>query len=116
MEISKNRPLRALSVPEVYQLQFPQLLQAVAFAVNLGFEGEVSEFRSGLNVEQEQQPVHVAQALSREGVCEVFAVDAFPGDGAQVAHGLVAQKLNSLAQGILEVLGYGMGVFVGTVR
>jgi len=54
--------------------QLAQVLDAVALQVGLGVDGRVAQFGPGLDVEQEQQPVHVAQAFQGELVGQVGVV------------------------------------------
>ena len=100
-----------------HELQIAQMFQAVALAVRLGVHGGVAELRARLDVEQEQQAVHVAQGflaqLPRELVVE--PVHPLLANLAQVPDGLVADKLDGFAQRVLEVGGDGEGVPVAVV-
>ena len=101
-----------------HQLQVPQALQAVALAVRLRVQGRVAEFRARLDVEQEQQAVHVAQGLQAELLGQLLVgtvVELVLGDFAQVADGFVADQFDALAQGVLQVFGNGEGVLVAVV-
>jgi hypothetical protein len=102
------------------QLQVAQHLQAVALLVGVGgADGHVAQLRAGLDIEQEQQPVHQPQALQGElaGVqLAPTAEDALlllAGLGDELAGRFVAQKLHGFLQGVLEILGNGEGVLVG---
>ena len=55
--------------------EFAQRFQAVAGTVGLGVHRREAELRPRLDVEEEQQPVHVAQAFGRQdaGVERVLA-------------------------------------------
>ena len=103
---------------QAHQLQVAQALQAVALAVGLGVERRVAELRARLDVEQEQQAVHPAQAFEAQPAGErvVGAVVQLVLEHlAQVVDRLVAEQLDRLAQGVLQVLGDGEGVLVAVV-
>ena len=55
--------VQRLLAGQAHQLQVAQVLQAVALAVGLRVHRRVAEVRARLDVEEEQQPVHVAQAF-----------------------------------------------------
>ena len=97
------------------QLQVAERFQAVALAVLLGAGGQVAQFRPGLDVEEEEQPVHVAQALEGEPAGHVAAIEFLLAYLAQVAHRLVAEQFDGLAQRVFQVFGNGKGVLVGVL-
>ena len=92
--------VQRLLAGQAHQLQVAQVFQAVALAVGLGVERRVAEIRTCLDVEEEQKPVHVAQAfqseLSGERVVGAF-VQLVLEHLAQVADGLVADQLDRFA-------------------
>ncbi len=103
---------------QAHQLQVAQVLEAVALAVRLGVDRRVAEVGARLGVEEEEQPVQVAQAfpperLGERGVGAV--VHLVLQHVAQVADGLVADQLDRLAQRVLQVLGDGEGVLVAVL-
>ena len=114
-------PLPALVGGQAHHLQVAQALQAVALAPGVVAHGQVAQLRARLDVEQEEDAVHGAQALPGEllrvqGV--LAAVDpllAAAGLLDQLLGGLVAQQLDGLAQGVLEVVGDGEGVLVAVL-
>ncbi len=99
--------------------QLAQVFQRVALQVDAVAGGGVAEFGAGLNVEQEQQAVHVAQALAAELVGVEFvlaAVDALfllAGFVDELFGGFVAEQFDAFTQGVFEVFGDAIGVFVG---
>ena len=109
--------VQGLAAGEAHELQVAQVFQAVALAVRLGVHRGVAELRPRLDVEQEQQAVHVAQGflaqLPRELVVE--PVHPLLANLAQVPDGLVADELDGFAQRVLEVRGDGEGVSVAVV-
>ena len=102
---------------EPRHLQVAQVLQSVALAVGVRAHGRVAQLRARLDVEQEEQPVHVAQALSAQGTgqgvvqVEQLVVAHF----AHVADDLVADQLDRLPKRVLQVLGHGEGVLVAVL-
>ena len=104
---------RLLAV-EGNHLEVAQVLQAVAQAVGVRVHRRVAEVGSGLNVEQEQQPVHVPEAfepeLPRQLVVEV--VHLVLADLAQVADRLVPDGFDGLPERVLQILGNREGVLV----
>ena len=103
---------------QAHQLEVAQVLQAVALAVGLRLHRRVAEIGARLDVEEEQQPVHVAQAFQAElpgerGVGTV--VELVLEHLAQVTNRLVADQLDRFAQRVLQVLGDGEGVLVAVL-
>ena len=100
-----------------HELEVAEVFEAVALAVCLGLQGGVAEFRTGLDVEQEQQAIHVAEALEAEvlGKPVVQLEDALLAHFAAIPDGLVADEFDAFAQGVLEVTGDGEGVLVAVV-
>ena len=89
---------------EIGQLRVPQALQAVPLAVGLGIDRGVAQFRPGLDVEQEQQPVHVAQAFQPELFGELGGIlGRLPQVLFQGADRLVSQQLDGFAQRVLQI-------------
>ena len=93
-----------------------QRFEAVAGTVGLGVHRREAELRPGLDVEEEQQPVHVAQAFRRQdaGVQRVLAREhallllaALLDDQRRR---LVAEQFDGLAQRELQILGDAVGV------
>ena len=73
------------------------MLQAVALEVGFGVHRRVAEIGARLDVEEEQQPVHVAQALQAELSGERVVrsvVELVLEHLAQVADRLVADQLD----------------------
>ena len=68
------------------------MLKAITLAVRLGVHRSVAEFGASLDVEQEQQPVHVAEGFEAKLASEFFVEFIHPllAHLAQVADGLVA--------------------------
>ncbi len=103
------------------QLQFAQGFEAVAAVIDGVADGSVAQLRAGLDVEQEQQAVHVAQAFDGELFRVEFvlaAEDAFLSLarlGDELAGGFVAEQLDGLAQRVFEVFGDAIGVLVGVL-
>ena len=90
--------------------------EGVAFDVVLAFDREVAELGSGLQIKDEKEPVEVAQAAAGEFLFELLGgcvEDAFFPNVADVVNGFVAEQLDALADGVLEVLGHGEGVAMG---
>jgi hypothetical protein len=104
------------------QLQLPQGLQTVVPEVDLVVDGGVAELRAGFDVEEEQEPIHDAQAFQRELVCVQLPLageDAFlllPRTLDELARGLVAKQLDGLSQGVLQVFRDTIGVLVGVEK
>ena len=105
---------------EVDELEVAEGLEAVAAGVHVAFlDGDVAELGAGLDVEEEHQAVHHAEAFEAEGagidgvLAGVEALLAGAGLVAELADGLVAQDLDGLAEGVLEVLADAKGVLVG---
>ncbi len=98
---------------ERHQFQVPQALQAVAKAVGFGLHGGVTQLRPGLDVEEKEEPVHVAEAFARELPGQVPPVDFFMELFPQIPHGLVAEELDGFPEGVLEIFRDGEGVLVG---
>ena len=89
--------------------QLTQVLDAVALQVGFGLDGGIAQFRTGLDVEQKQQPVHEAQRFEAElfgQVGVVAVVEFFLRHLPLVADGLVADQFDAFAQRILEIGGY----------
>ncbi len=107
---------RLFGLEVVEAVELAQALQGVALAVGVGAHGGVAELGAGLDVEEEEQAVHEAQALEGEllGV-DLLAEDALARDLAAVADGLVADGFDGGAQGVLQVFADGVGVLVGAV-
>jgi len=97
---------------ELHHLEVAQALEAVAAQVGVVLHRGVAELRASLDVEEEQQAVHEAQAFERELRCDVGAEDLVLAHVAQVVDGLVAEELDRLAQRVLEVLRHAEGVLV----
>ena len=94
------------------------MLQAVALAVRLRIDRGVAEVGPRLDVEQEQQAVHVAQGFEAEPPGEVVVgavVEPVLENLAQVADRLVADQLDGFAERVLEILGDREGVLVAVV-
>ena len=99
-------------------LQVAQPLQPVAAPVRLGVQRRVVQHGPRLDVEQEQQPVHVPQRFEPERVGERGIgpfVDALLRDFAQMPDRLVADELDALPQRVLQVLGDPEGVPVAVL-
>ena len=109
--------VQGLLAGQAHHLQVAQPFQSVALAVRLRLDRRVAEVGPRLDVEQEQQPVHVAQRLEAElaGQRVVEPVDPVPGDLAQVPDRLVADQLDRFAQRVLQILGDREGVLVAVV-
>ena len=109
--------VRGFVACEADEFEVAQVFQTVPFAVCLGVNRSVAEFRAGLDVEQEQQAVHVAQGFQAQltGKLVVELIYAFLAHLPQIPDGLVANKLNGFAERVLEVFGDGEGVFVAVV-
>ena len=109
--------VQGLVAREAHELQIAQVLQAVALAVRLGVYGGIAELRTRLDVEQEQQAVHVAQGFEGQlpGELVVESVHALLADFAQIPDGLVADELDAFAERMLEVRRDGEGVLVAVV-
>ena len=94
------------------------MLEAVSLAVGVGGHGRVSELRARLDVEEEEQAVHVSQAFPAQLVRQGVVVQAEELVVAHVAHvpdDLVADQLDRLAERVLQVLGDGEGVLVAVL-
>lgn len=92
------------------EFQVAQHLQAVAAQIGVGTaDGDIAQFRAGLDVEEEEEPVHEPQALQGEcpGVERLVAAEdalfLFAGLGDEGPGGGVAQELHRLLEGVLEV-------------
>ena len=109
--------VQGLLAGQAHHLQVAQPFQAVALAVRLGLDRRVAEVGPRLDVEQEQQPVHVAQGLEAELAGQRFVepVDAVPGDLAEIPDRLVADQLDRFAQRVLQILGDRERVLVAVV-
>ena len=110
--------VQGLLAGQAYHFEVAQVLQAVALAVRLRIDRGVAEVGPRLDVEQEQQAVHVAQGFEAELSGEVVVgavVEPVLEDLAQVADRLVADQLDGFAEGVLQVLGDREGVLVAVV-
>ncbi|MBK7075896.1 MAG: hypothetical protein IPH44_26740 [Myxococcales bacterium] len=96
---------------EIELLERAQAVEAVALGPRLDPERRPAELGAGLDVEQEQQPVHVAHALAGQLGGAVLGEQLLVAS-PELTHRLVAQRLDALAQGVLEVLGHREGVLV----
>ena len=106
----------AISVAQQrHLLQIPQALQAVAAAVHLRAHRDVVQLWPGLDVEEEQQPVHEAQAL----FAELLLIHQLEGRilllVADVPHRLIAQQFDRSAQRVLEIAAHLIGVLVAVL-
>ena len=99
------------------EFQVAQVLQAIALPVRLGVNRSVAELGAGLDVEQEQQPVHVTQGFEAKlaGKFLVEFIHPLLAHLAQVADGLVADQFDGFPQGVLEVIGDREGVLMAVV-
>ena len=90
---------------ELDELQIPEPFEAIPRTIGVGVDRGVAQLWPRLDVEEEQQPVHVSDALqtqvARQAVVKV--VDALATHLAQVPDRLVADELDRLAHGILQV-------------
>ena len=107
---------RLLAV-ERNNFEVAQVLQAVAHAVGVCVHRRVAEVGAGLDVEQEQQPVHVPEAFEpefpRQLVVEV--VHLVPAHLAEVADRLVPDGFDGFPKRVLQVLGNREGVLVAVL-
>ena len=101
-----------------HQLQVAQGLQRVAFQIVVALDGQVAQRRTGLEIEDEQKPVEVADAAAGQALLQLAVwrgEDRILADGAQMADGFVAQQFHALPDGILQILGNREGVPVGVL-
>ena len=109
--------VQGLAAGEAHQLEIAEMLEAVALAVGLGVHRGVAELRAGLDVEQEEQAIHVTQGFEAESPGEgvVEAVHPLLADLAEVPDGLVSDELDALPECMLEVRRDSEGVLVAVV-
>ena len=110
--------VQGLLAGQAHHFEVAQVLQAVALAVRLRIDRGVAEVGPRLDVEQEQQAVHVAQGFEAEPPGEGVVgavVEPVLENLAQVADRLVADQLDGFAEGVLQVLGDREGVLVAVV-
>ena len=83
----------------------PQTLQGVGALIGLGLEGRVAQIGAGFDEQHEQHAVHKAQAFQSELTgLDGIGLQIAPLAVGQVVQHLVAQQLDALAQGVLQVL------------
>ena len=97
---------------QLSRVHVPQAFKAVAKPVHLTFHGRIAQVRPALDIEEKQQPVHVPQAFARQllGI-RAALVDAFFLT-LQPLDRFIAQQLDGLAQRVLEITAYLVGVLV----
>ena len=89
---------------EPRQFHVPQPFHAVTLPVGVRVDRGVAELRSRLDIEQEQQAVHVPQALQAQLLGRSSASAGCLGEIVpQRADSFVAEQFDRLAQGVLEV-------------
>ena len=100
---------------ELGGVHLPQAFKAVAQAVDIAAHRRIAQVWPALDVEEEQQPVHVPEAFERQLIGVGFAFEhAFALLFAPVDR-LVADQLDRLAQGVLEITTHLIGVLVAVL-
>ena len=109
--------VQGLLARQAHHLEVAQPFEAVALPVRLRVDRRVAEVGPRFDVEEEEQPVHVAETLQAEFAREriVEPVDAVLGHLAEVPDRLVADELDGFAKRVLEVLGDREGVLVAVL-
>jgi len=80
-----------------HYLQVAQRLQAVSASVDGALHVGVTEFGPRFQIQQEEQPIHVPQALQRQPIRVLLTVDPFMSDFTQVVEGFIGNELDSLS-------------------
>jgi len=100
---------------EIHHFEIPERLDGVALEVFLRLHREVSESRTCLEVEAEEEPVEIAEAPPGEFILQLLRrhiENAFLSDLLDVIHRLIGDVLDGSDDGKLEIFGNGKGVFM----
>ena len=90
--------VQGLLARQAHHLEVPQPFEAVALPVRLRVDRRVAEVGPRLDVEEKEQPVHVAEALQAEvaGESLIELIDPVLGHLAEVPNRLVTDELDGL--------------------
>ena len=90
--------------------QIPERLEAVAFYVNIFVHRGIAEFRSCLDIEEKEKPVHESQTFLAE---LLFSIAPFENIVcSQLNDRFISNQLYRFPQAELQVFGHREGVFV----
>ena len=92
-----------------------EAFKGIAQRIDVCLHGRVSQFGLRFNEKHEQDAVHIAQTLQRQIFREVFSEYADMLTFPHIIDHFIAQHLNALTQGILQILGNARGMLVTVV-